>query len=149
MIDLKELIERELVSFLEWPSDHKGSVTTTSAKLFAEHVARLYADHIPEATKKIGRPQIREVFMRNGARIEPGHDDLPDYVYESVFELMELAAPAVQKPAPDAAGLVEALVAILEHDSPINIVDTATATERDIFDIARAALTAHRKGGGA
>lgn len=53
-------------------------------------------DHIPDAGKKVGRPQIRGVFMRNGARIEPGHDDLPDYVYESVFELMEMAAPAVQ-----------------------------------------------------
>ena len=45
----------------------------------------------------------------------------------------------------DMKALVEALVAILEHDSPINIVDTATATERDTFDIARAALAAHRK----
>ena len=53
-------------------------------------------NHIAEARKKLSRPQIREVFMRNGARIEPGRDDLPDYVYESVFELLELAAPAVQ-----------------------------------------------------
>lgn len=45
---------------------------------------------------KITRPQIREVFLRNGAVIPADRDDLPDYVYESVFELMELAAPAVQ-----------------------------------------------------
>lgn len=51
---------------------------------------------IPDAGEKVGRPQIREAFMRNGARIEPGHDDLPDWVYESVFELLEMDAPAVQ-----------------------------------------------------
>ena len=53
-------------------------------------------DHIAEASKKVGRPQIREIFLRNGARIEPDRDDLPDWIYESAFELLELAAPAVQ-----------------------------------------------------
>lgn len=57
---------------------------------------KMVADQLRGGTKKIGRPQIREVFLRNGARIEPDRDDLPDYVYESVFELMEMAAPAVQ-----------------------------------------------------
>lgn len=94
MTDLKELIEQEIDQYLEWPTADKSHVTTVSAKLFAEHMARLYADHIPEAAKKIGRRQIREVFLRNGARIEPDRDDLPDYVYESVFELLEMAAPA-------------------------------------------------------
>ena len=42
-----------------------------------------------------GRPQIREVFLRNGAKIEPDRDDLPDYVYESVFELLEMASDAL------------------------------------------------------
>ncbi|NLY58915.1 MAG: hypothetical protein GX071_10330, partial [Gammaproteobacteria bacterium] len=118
MTDLKELIELELEHFIEWEGDDKSIVTTVSTKLFAEHVAKLYADHIaqdrkmvsdhiPDAgkmvsdqlrggTKKIGRPQIREVFLRNGARIEPGRDDLPDWVYEAAFELLEMAAPAVQ-----------------------------------------------------
>lgn len=53
-------------------------------------------NHIAEARKKVSRPQIREAFLRNGARIEPGRDDLPDWVYESVFELLEMDAPAVQ-----------------------------------------------------
>lgn len=52
-------------------------------------------NHIAEARKKVSRPQIREICLRNGARIEPGRDDLPDYVYESVFELLEMTAPAV------------------------------------------------------
>ncbi|GGJ06170.1 hypothetical protein [Halopseudomonas pertucinogena] len=53
-------------------------------------------NHIAEASKKVGRPQIREIFLRNGARIEPDRDDLPDWIYEAAFELLELAAPAVQ-----------------------------------------------------
>lgn len=53
-------------------------------------------DHIAEASEKVGRPQIREIFLRNGARIEPDRDDLPDWIYESASELLELAAPAVQ-----------------------------------------------------
>lgn len=53
-------------------------------------------DHIPDATKKVGRPQIREVFLRNGFTITPDRDDLEDRVYEAAFELLELAAPAVQ-----------------------------------------------------
>lgn len=53
-------------------------------------------DHIAEARRKVSRPQIRAVFLRNGARIEPDQDDLPDWIYESAFELLELAAPAVQ-----------------------------------------------------
>lgn len=104
MTDLKELIEREVAGFLDWPGDNKNIVTTVSAMLFAEHVARLYADHIPETTKKIGRRQIREAFLRNGARIEPDRDDLPDWVYESVFELLDSAiqqaGPAIQYVAP-------------------------------------------------
>lgn len=48
------------------------------------------------AELRIGRPQIREVFLRNGARIEPDRDDLPDWLYESVFELLEMGVPAVQ-----------------------------------------------------
>src|SRR5690606_5659087 len=47
------------------------------------------------AELRIGRPQIREVFLRNGARIEPDRDDLPDWIYESASELLELAAPDV------------------------------------------------------
>lgn len=107
MTDLKDLIEREIDQYLEWPTADKSHVTTVSAKLFAEHVARLYADHIPDAgkmvadqlrggTKKIGRPQIREVFLRNGFTIKPDRDDLRDYVYEAAFELLEMGAPAVQ-----------------------------------------------------
>lgn len=62
-----------------------------------------------EATvEKVGRPQIREVFMRNGARIEPGRDDLPDWVYESVFELLDSviqqAGPVIQYAAPAVQG---------------------------------------------
>lgn len=53
-------------------------------------------NHIAEPRKKVSRPQIREVFLRNGFKIAPGRDDLPDYVYESAFELLEMAAPAVQ-----------------------------------------------------
>lgn len=100
MTDLKELIEQEIDQYLEWPTADKSHVTTVSAKLFAEHMARLYADHIADASKKVGRPQIREAFLRNGAVIPADRDDLPDYVYESVFELLEMAAPAVQGEKP-------------------------------------------------
>lgn len=53
-------------------------------------------DHIPDARKKVDRPQIREVFLRNGFTIAPDRDDLEDRAYEAAFELMEMAAPAVQ-----------------------------------------------------
>lgn len=50
-MDLRDLIEREIEQHLEWPTADKSHVTTVSAKLLAEHVARLYADHIPDAEK--------------------------------------------------------------------------------------------------
>ena len=53
MTDLKEMIERELESFIEWPTDDKSHVTTTSAKLFAEHVAKIYADHVAQDRKMV------------------------------------------------------------------------------------------------
>lgn len=74
--------------------------------------------HIAEARKKIGRPQIREVFLRNGAHIEPGRDDLPDWVYESMFELLEMGAPAVQQPAPDVAGLLNRIIPRIDAGGP-------------------------------
>lgn len=65
-------------------------------------------DHAAVERKKVGRPQIREVFLRNGARIEPDRDDLPDWVYESVFELLDSviqqAGPAIQYVAPAVQG---------------------------------------------
>lgn len=58
-------------------------------------------NHIAEARKKIGRPQIREAFLRNGASIPADRDDLPDWVYEATFELMESVIqsgqPAIQQ----------------------------------------------------
>lgn len=147
-------------------------------------------NHIAEARKKVSRPQIREAFLRNGAHIEPSRDDLPDYVYESVFELLELAAPAVQgepvgevrfelgapsyifaelyskslpvlapgtklytspQPAPDVAGLVEALerlVGDVERATHVELGGTPWLKEKMAeIDYARAALAAHRKGG--
>lgn len=60
--------------------------------------------HIADARKKVSRPQIREAFLRNGAAIPAERDDLPDWVYESVFELLDSviqqAAPAIQYVAP-------------------------------------------------
>lgn len=53
-------------------------------------------NHIAEARKNVSRQQIREVFLRNGFTIKPGCDDLREYVYKAAFELLELAAPAVQ-----------------------------------------------------
>src|SRR5690606_25765795 len=53
-------------------------------------------DHIADAGKMVSRQQIREVFLRNGFTIKPGCDDLREYVYKAAFELLELAAPAVQ-----------------------------------------------------
>lgn len=47
MTDLKELIEREMAGFLDWSVYNKSIVTTTNAKRFAEHVARLYAESRP------------------------------------------------------------------------------------------------------
>lgn len=45
----------------------------------------------------ISRSLIRGVFLRNGFRIEDGRDDLPDWVYEGAFELLEaVGASAVQ-----------------------------------------------------
>lgn len=57
MSDLKELIEREMESFIEWDGDDKSIVTTTSAKLFAEHVAGLWADHVAGARNMVAAVQ--------------------------------------------------------------------------------------------
>lgn len=51
---------------------------------------KMVSDQLRDCTKKIDRRQIREVFLRNGFTIKPGHDDLKDYVYEAAFELLEL-----------------------------------------------------------
>lgn len=40
---LREIIEREADRFFEWPSADKSHVTAVSTKLFAEHIATLYA----------------------------------------------------------------------------------------------------------
>lgn len=40
---LREIIEREADQFFEWPSADKSHVTAVSTKLFAEHIATLYA----------------------------------------------------------------------------------------------------------
>lgn len=170
-------------------------------------------NHIAEARKKVGRPQIREAFLRNGARIEPGRDDLPDWVYESVFELLDsviqqaapaiqYVAPAIQQAGPDVQGepvgevrldlgapsviyaelysetlpslapgtklytapqpeeqqpdvtqLVEALerlVGDVERATHVEFGGTPWLKEKMAeIDYARAALAAHRKGGGA
>lgn len=146
MTDLKELIEQEIDQYLEWPTADKSHVTTVSAKLFAEHAARLYADHIAEDRKKVSRPQIREAFMRNGARIEPDRDDLPDYVYESVFELLEMAAPAVQQPAPDVAHMADALEAVVSYHAEVYDSDKPLmANYSEMMRKVRGALAAHRK----
>ena len=58
MTDLKELIEQETDQYLEWPTVDKSHVTTVSAKLFAEHVATLYADHIPAG--KMVAPAVQD-----------------------------------------------------------------------------------------
>ena len=39
---------------------------------------------------------IKSILLAHGFTIKPGCDDLADYVYEAAFELLELAAPAVQ-----------------------------------------------------
>ena len=57
---------------------------------------KMVPDQLRDCTRKIDRQQIREVFLRNGFTIKPGHDDLKDYVYEAAFELLELTAHAVQ-----------------------------------------------------
>lgn len=63
---------------------------------------KMVADQLRGGTKKIGRPQIREVFMRNGFTIAPDRDDLEDRVYEAAFELLEAAANHI----PDAGKMV-------------------------------------------
>src|SRR5690625_3605536 len=64
MTDLKEMIEREISGFLDWPGDNKHIVTTASAKLFAEHVAQLYAESKP-ATDVSALVEALEVFVEN------------------------------------------------------------------------------------
>jgi len=41
MSELRDLIEREAETYFEWPTADKTHVTTTSTKLFAEHIAGL------------------------------------------------------------------------------------------------------------
>lgn len=61
--------------------------------------------------------------MRNGAKIEPDRDDLPDWVYESVFELLDSAiqqaGPAIQYVAPAVQGEP---VAYISHTSEGDIL---------------------------
>lgn len=52
-----------------------------------------------------------------------------------------------KQPAPDVAGLVEALDCILSMDDEINIVDVMDPKAREMVEIARDALAAYRKEG--
>lgn len=90
-------------------------------------------------------PVAYAVFASNGnVRIWCADPTQVETLRQQYGEALQSLYAAPQL-APDVAALADALVAILEHDSPINIVDTATATERDIFDIAQAALAAYRQ----
>lgn len=113
-------------------------------------------NHIAEARKKVSRPQIREVFLRNGAVIPADRDDLPDYVYESVFELLEMAAPAVQReptrrktPMPYPNGLdMESMPGLVEAlEMGVDMVEMDGSGKESVIDSPLAVLAAHRKGG--
>ena len=50
----KDQIQAEFASFIEYPSEDKRYVTTTSAMLFAEHIARIArAQALKEARQSI------------------------------------------------------------------------------------------------
>ena len=92
MTDLKELIEREIAGFLDWPGDNKNIVTTASAMLFAEHVAKLWAGHIADAGKMAapavqGEP-VGEVRLDLGA---------PSVIYAELYsETLPSLAPGTK-----------------------------------------------------
>lgn len=72
-------------------------------------------DHIPDTGKKVSRTQIREVFLRNGFTIKPGHDDLKDYVYAAAYELLQ-TAPAVQgEPEPPVTVVTDEMVEAVQR----------------------------------
>ena len=120
MANLKEIIEQELDQYLEWPTADKSHVTTVSAKLFAEHVAQLYADHFRDAGKMVapdvqGEPVgwrsrflklMREMYLE----LEESNDDpIPSELWSLWRELLH-AAPQPEVAVPD-----EDIVRLLKH----------------------------------
>lgn len=103
MTDLKDLIEREIDQYLEWPTADKSHVTTVSAKLFAEHVARLHADHITEAGKMVapaeqGEAVAHTFYILHGAT--EGQEYIKKYVDDgglAIFEREEDAQRAKRR----------------------------------------------------
>lgn len=135
MTYLKDLIEREIERYIEWPTDDKSIVTTVSAKLFAEHVARLYADHIPDAGKMIepaGKGEaVGEVRLELGAQ---------PYVFAELYsESPSVLAPgtklyaAPQHVEPELAlGMIEACA------NDVMITDSAAECAEKVYLAMRA-----------
>lgn len=176
MNDLKKLIEHEFEHCLEWSTADKSIVTTTSAKLFAEHVAKIYADHVAGARKMVaaaqGEPVECSACHGKGYRVAPlaimlscplckgsGIYTAPQpaeqqpTISDEIPARMTFGGPnrfttAEQKPAPDVEALVEALERIAQL--PMN----SCSTENDYRlsaakAIALAAVRDYRKGGDA
>ena len=51
-------IQAEWDKFIEYPSDDKRIVTTTSALLFAEHIAKLQATQEPAQAGELPEPEL-------------------------------------------------------------------------------------------
>ncbi|WP_285275277.1 hypothetical protein [Halopseudomonas bauzanensis] len=153
MNDLKKLIEHELEYYLEWPATDKSIVTTTSAKLFAEHVAKLWAGHIADAGKMVA-PAVQGEPVGE-VRIEIGDTSLPSFVYGMLYSKAApnlvpgtklYAAPQPAEQQPDATQLVEAL----DDIAKLPIDPCSTANDYRLSGakaIANAALAPYRKGG--
>lgn len=149
MSDLKELIERELESFIEWDGDDKSIVTTTSAKLFAEHVAKIYADHVAGARKMVAAVQgepVGEVRFEFGA---------PSSIFAELYsKSLPVLAPgtklyAAPQPAEQQPG-VSRLVDALDDIAKLPIDPCSTENDYRLSGakaIANAALSAYREGG--
>lgn len=141
-MDLRDLIEREIEQYLEWPTADKSHVTTVSAKLFAEHVARLYADHIPDAGKMI-EPAAQGEPVAYISHTSEGDVLGWERQFDAPSHAPLYAAPQTAEQQPDVTQLVEALEMArdrLESERRSGELDPLI---RDIDD----ALAAHRKGG--
>ena|SRR5690625_2615403 len=145
MKNIKTLIEREFDAFFEFETDNRDVVTSTSAKLFAEHVVGIAT--APES------PAVQVEPVGEAGSL-PGAKGFTTAVFDSKKVPKGTKLYTVPQPSPDVSELVEALeearetIAYALHENASEYFATdADIARYVVIQRIDAALAAHRKQG--
>src|SRR5690625_1800869 len=147
MKNIKTLIEREFDAFFEFETDNRDVVTSTSAKLFAEHVVGIAT--APESPAVQGEPTDDELLDWAGEEQFFLFCDRDEFlqIARAVMQRYAAPQPTEQQPAPDVSALVEALENARQWIDDCGAQGGAQHMLDELDAALAAALDAHRKGG--